>query len=88
MINFHNIILVIYIAYILSHNKDTYFENLATTKNQSRETTTPKDVIDKEIDRDPPPKLYKSSCHTGPGGGNNNCYLQGNNKINVMLIIN
>ena len=78
MINFHNIILLIYI--ILSHNKDTYFENLATTKNQRRETTTPKDVIDKEIDRDPPPKLYKSSCHTGHGGGNDNCYLQSNIK--------
>ena len=66
------------ITYILSHNKTTYFENLGTTKNQRPVTTTHKDVIDRE--RDPPPKLYKSSCHIGHWGGNDNFYLQGNIK--------
>ena len=65
---------------ILPHNKNTYFENLGTTKNQRRETTTQKDEINKERDKDTLPKLYKSSCHTGHGGGNYNCYLQSNTK--------
>ena len=56
----------------------TYFENLGTTKNQRRETTTTIDVIVKEREKDPPLKLYKSSCHTGHEEGNQNCYLQNN----------
>ena len=55
---------------------DTYFENLGTTKNQRRETTTQKGVIDRERGKDPPPKLYKSSCQPGHGEGNDICYLQ------------
>ena len=37
-------------------------------------TTTHKDVIDRE--RNPPPKLYKSSCHIGHGEGNNNLFAK------------
>ena len=45
---------------------------VGTSKNQRRDTTTPKDVIEK----DRSPKLYKSSCHTGNEGGNNNYYCK------------
>ena len=81
--------MLINITHIPPHNKNTYFENLGTTKNQRRETTTQKDVINKERDKDPLPKLYKSSCHTGHGGGNNNFYLQSNIKqMELMLKFN